>query len=274
MTIRLLKEAQGPPSGETTLRKMTPVLGIDLACRRWADIGSARLEPLPDGKMRAVVPALAMPGGHPDPVALADLVDAHCRAHGVAVVALDGPHAWRNPASGRSGAGRWCERLVRAQGKTGVPGNALPRTQLRWTRFCIEVFDALLAKPGVALAGEGAGARAYAVMECYPTAVWRALGVPPLPAKAKCGSMEIDAWRQRLEAATGWGIPYGLHHDDLQAVAAALPALAFARGRGGAVPLGDPVGIVDGTRLEGWIWTIQATTGNEFRAETVPSRMP
>ena len=238
------------------MRKLTPVLGIDLACRRWADIGSAQLDPLPDGGTRLVVPALAMPGGEPDPVVLADLLDAHCREHGVAVVALDGPHAWRDPASGRDCAGRWCERLVRAQGKTGVPGNALPRTQLRWTRFCMEVFDALLARPGVALAGEAPGGAAYRVMECYPTAVWRALGVPPLPAKAKCGLMEIDAWRQRLEAATGWGIPHGLHHDDLQAVVAALPALAFARGRGGAVPLGDPVKRADGHRLEGWIWSL------------------
>lgn len=252
---------------------MTPVLGIDLACRRWADIGSARLEPLPDGGLRVVVPALAMPGGDPDPVALADLVDAHCRAHGVSVVALDGPHAWRNPASVRSGAGRWCERLVRAQGKTGVPGTALPRTQLRWTRFCIEVFDALLAKPGVALAGEEAGARAYTLMECYPTEVWRALGLPPLPGKAKCGAAETGNWRNRLEVATGWLIPQGLGHDDLQAVVAALPALAFARGQEGAVPVGDPVVKVDGTRLEGWIWTLRATGGNQLAGITVPSQM-
>ena len=57
------------------MRKLTPVLGIDLACRRWADIGSAQLDPLPDGGTRLVVPALAMPGGEPDPVVLADLVD-------------------------------------------------------------------------------------------------------------------------------------------------------------------------------------------------------
>lgn len=242
--------------GGIGLRNKPRVLGIDLACRRWADIGSARLEPGPLDGFRAVVPALTMPEGNPDPLLLANLVDSHCRAHGVKVVALDGPHAWRDPASRRDGAGRWCERLVRAQGKTGVPGTALPRTQLRWTRFCIEVFDALLAKPGVSLAGEGPKGGAYAVMECYPTAAWRALGLPPLPGKGKCGATELEWWKKRLECRSGCEVPGILRHDDLQAVVAALTALAFAAGHGGALPLGDPVKRAEGTRLEGWIWNL------------------
>lgn len=130
----------------------------------------------------------------------------------------------------------------------------------------MEVFDALLAKPGVSLAGDGPEGEAYTVMECYPTAVWRALGLPPLPAKCKCGATEIEWWRKCLEAKTGWLIPKKMGHDDLQAAVAALPALAFAAGQGGALPLGDPVRRVEGTRLEGWIWNLAGpspTTGGE-----------
>ena len=158
-------------------------LGIDLASRRWADIGSAMVALQPNGRLASTVPAMAWPSGQPEAKELARLIDTYCRDHGVHMVGLDGPHAWKNPLSKRPGAGRWSEYMVRAQGKPGQPGYALPRTQLRWTQFCIEVFDALLAKPDVCLAqpeGMPTG-YSYAVMETYPTATWKALGLSPLP---------------------------------------------------------------------------------------------
>jgi len=242
------------------VRNVTPVLGIDLACRRWADIGTARLEPVAGTRARATSPALVFPKGDPDPRVLAGLIDAHCRKFGVGWVALDGPHAWRDPASTRPGAGRWCEKLARAQGKTGVAETALPRTQLRWTRFCIEVFDALLAMPGVWLAGDGPSGHAYGVLETFPTATWRALGLSPLPGKAAARVGGVEAWRERLEQAAGLSVPAGLGHDDLQAVVAALPAWALAGGGvRRAMALGDPARLAGGKRAEGLIWTLSDT---------------
>ncbi|MFM7541132.1 MAG: hypothetical protein ACKO9Z_15875, partial [Planctomycetota bacterium] len=64
------------------VRNVTPVLGIDLACRRWADIGTARLEPVAGIRARAISPALVFPKGDPYPRVLAGLIEANCRKVG------------------------------------------------------------------------------------------------------------------------------------------------------------------------------------------------
>jgi len=235
-------------------------LGIDLASRRWADIGSAMVVLQPNGRLVSTVPAMAWPSGQPEAKELARLIDTYCRDHGVCMVGLDGPHAWKNPLSKRPGAGRWSEYLVRAQGKTGQPGHALPRTQLRWTQFCIEVFDALLAKPDVCLAQpEGIPTGySYAVLETYPTATWKALGLSPLPGKASASSAQVACWSKELSARLGLQIADSIGHDDLQAVVAALPALALAGGPLQAEAHGDAVVERDHCRLEGYIWTLKS----------------
>lgn len=136
---------------------MTAVLGVDLASASWAANGSALIEWSRDRRRVTRVEAgvAAWPQREPiDARAMAVAIDACARRHGVRVVAIDGPHAWRDAARGveSPGVGRWSEYLVRAQGKTGVCGRAYPRTQLAWTAFSIAVFDALLEHPDVRLA--------------------------------------------------------------------------------------------------------------------------
>lgn len=291
---------------------MNVVLGIDLASASWTANGSALLEWQRDpgdsraltgldgdrpnaprlgprdqrGAITRVEPACIEWPGH-EPLtsrAMADAIDACARRHGVRAVAIDGPHAWRDPARGSDGpgVGRWSEYLVRAQSKTGVCGQTYPRTQLAWASFAIAVFDALLACPGVRLADpadashvdesaerverahaqgdpdDGAATPVappvdYLVLETYPTAIWRAAGLAPLPAKAR--RPDVAEWYARLAAV--FDLPRDVElrgHDDLQAIVAALAAGGVAGGRAGATWHGHPCRVANGVRVEGGIW--------------------
>lgn len=259
---------------------MNAVLGVDLASASWKANGSALVawgEAAGGRTVTRVEPACIAWRVHAalTPGAMADAIDACARRHGVRAVAIDGPHAWRDPGRGADGpgVGRWSEYLVRAQGKTGVRGQTYPRTQLGWTSFSIAVFDALLARPevrlaepietsrvgGIAGAGEGAesGEAAYLVLETYPTATWRAAALAPLPAKAR--RPDVAGWYARL--AETFDLPRDAEvrgHDDLQAVVAALGAVGVAGGPLRAGWHGHPCRVVDGVRVEGGIWV--ATT--------------
>ena len=258
---------------------MTAVLGIDLASRSWAANGSARLElESPSGEraghgaavrprvVRVVPGAITWPSTRLTPEALAAAILACARAHRVVAVAIDGPHAWRDPAtpSGAPGVGRRGEFALRTQGKTGVYGRAYPSTQLGWTAFSIRVFDVLLAEPGVRMAApedggtqaaRPGGPRDLLLLESYPTAVWRAAGLAPLPAKAR--RPDVAAAYARLAAAFGLPPADVRGHDDLQAVAASLPAAGLAGGVADARAHGGPVTWVDAPaphRVEGYVW--------------------
>ncbi|ACL63947.1 hypothetical protein A2cp1_0590 [Anaeromyxobacter dehalogenans 2CP-1] len=242
------------------------VLGIDVASAAWRDNGSAIIEfDDASGAFTAVrAPAIAWPTTSLTPASLAAAIDTVARTAGVTAVALDGPQGWRDPATDPAlrGVGRRCELACRTQGKTGAYPKTYPGNQRRWIEFSIEVFDALLSRPGVVLANERGGCRppvdGYAVIECFPTSAWRASGLKPLPGKGSRPALEPHAralWdafalpepRSRLSS-----------HDDLQAVVAALCAVPVCGGPAIAVPEGVPA-FVDrsGRRLEGLIWNVR-----------------
>ena len=271
---------------------MTAVLGIDLASARWSFNGSALLHFDPStGTFTGVVPgAITWPGLDTPltPQALADAVHAFAVREDVRAVALDGPHAWRNPdtPANAPGVGRRCELACRTQGKTGVYPKAYPGPQFTWIDFCVRVFDALLAQPGVRLAQIPAGvadparadpARAphacgapsvpdaasalsapdrYVVLECFPTSIWRASGLTPLPAKAT--RPDVQHYYDTLAAAYALPAVPVSSHDDLQAIVAALAGVGVIGGPVKARPLGEACWMAehaDGRRrVEGFIW--------------------
>ena len=240
------------------------VLGIDLASSKWSAVGSATVEfDAEAGRFtRVVAGAIRWPASPLTPGALADAIDAFARRKGVRAVALDGPQGWRDPATplDAPGVGRRCEYECRTQGKTGAYPRTFPGTQRGWIEFCIEVFANLLGRPWVVQADLAAGARrasAYAVLECFPTSVWRSSGLVPLPAKSR--RPDLAPYLKSLTAAYRLPATIVANHDDLQAVVAAISAAAAVGGPVVALPKGTPARLVPRAhgsplRVEGYIW--------------------
>jgi subtilisin family serine protease len=248
------------------------VLGIDIASAGWSSVGNAIIEFDADSqKLEAVRPAVIdWPSGDLSPNALADAIDAFARANDVSAVALDGPQGWRDPATpaGLPGVGRRCEFECRTQAKTGVYPTTYPGNQRSWIEFSIAVFDRLLSKPDVILADATANQdrrRGYLVAECYPTSAWRSSGLSPMPGKSKRPDLASYAAGLR----TAYDLPpitLSMSHDDLQAIVAALVAVAIVGGPARAIPCGTRESTVAGpsaepSRIEGFIWNVSPRGG-------------
>ena len=253
------------------------VLGIDLACRRWNDIGSALIKFRDQRFTEAFPGAITWPSEDLSPAAVARAIDAFARRHGVVAVSMDGPHAWRDPAapSRRPGVGRACEYATRTPGKTGPRGVAYPSTFLRWIQFSIDVFAALLRRPDVALFNDGAGEAhprpaAYWLSECFPTSTWRTSGLDPLPGHRRAPPDVVEQFARRLVGA--YALPTSgvtRDHDDLQALVAALPAVGLVGGPTKAYARGEPARSVGGVLVEGFIWDA-APAGGVIAPVTFP----
>jgi hypothetical protein len=252
------------------------VLGIDLASSAWGAVGSATIT-FDDAAKRfteVVGGAIAWPAEPLTPYALATAIDGFARREGIRAVSMDGPQGWRDPATpaGLPGVGRRCEYECRTQGKTGAYPRTYPGTQRPWIEFCIDVFSQLLTRGGVALADpeaprtEGTG---YLVLECFPTSAWRSSGLVPLPAKSKKPDLE-PYWRALREA---YRLPSSLvgSHDDLQAVVAALTAVAAAGGPAKPIPRGARAALAANAtglalRIEGYIWDVSPFAARSVNA--------
>lgn len=251
------------------MKQRTAVLGIDLACRGWTDIGSALIEFDGYRLTEAVPGAITWPAVDLTPSAAAAAIDGFARAHGVAAVSMDGPQGWRDPAapSKRKGVGRACEYATRTPGKTGTRGIAYPATFLPWIQFSIEVFADLLDRPGVSLLNEPGGnptalQTGYWLLECFPTSTWRTSGLDALPGHRRAPADVIEQFAKRLVQT--YSLPSSAvtrNHDDLQAIVAALPAVGVFGGPADAQARGEPARSVDGVLVEGLIWDAAPVDG-------------
>lgn len=245
------------------------VLGIDLACRTWNDIGSALIRFDDRHFMETVPGAIGWPREDLTPAAVARTVDAFARRHDVMAVSMDGPQGWRDPAAPahRPGVGRASEYATRTPGKTGPQGVAFPSTFLRWIRFSIDVFDALLRHSDVALVNHGPEdvhprSAGYWLTECFPTSTWRTSGLDPLPGHRRAPPDVVERFARRLAGA--FVLPASAvtrDHDDLQAVVAALPAVGLLGGPAKAYARGEPARSVGGVLVEGFIWDAAPASG-------------
>ena len=245
------------------------VLGVDLASKRWRDIGAALLTFTPEERSwKKIVPSV-IPWPNEKaltPTALAEAIDNFAQANRVMAVSIDGPQGWRDPAAPAArGVGRGCERHALTPGKTGPWGRTYPSNQIGWISFSIETFDRLLERPHVHLVNDPKDLPRsprpegeYFLLECFPTVTWRSCGLNPLPGKGK--RPDTAPFASRL--ATCWGLPPfppPVGHDDLQAVVAALPAAALL---GVGVPIAHGVSArmlpacdhIPEHRVEGIIW--------------------
>jgi hypothetical protein len=244
------------------------ILSIDLACAEWQAIGVAIVTPT--GAQLIEVPHR----GRPTAEAVLAWIRTLLREHPITGLCIDGPLGWRAPDGGAPHC-REAERAVRAPGKTGLPPDGVkPASYLGFTRFSIALFEALTMDDGWRLPGQvttrsptsgvsSPAPRSRFVTECFPTAIWRGLGVKPLKAKARATPADVAAARTQLEALTGLTLTGGCSvtpsHDQLQAVVGGVAGLRWAIGDPSARLAGVPPVRLDDSWREGYILTLDAS---------------
>jgi hypothetical protein len=270
------------PMDEANRRSVAPVraLGVDLGLS-WGSTGTALLEFVSKPEPRwlsCTTNVVQWPKSAISASAIAEAIHQHVIAHRVAAVSIDGPQGWRDPDRQDQGSihCRLCEQRTRTPGKTGPFGVVLPATWTRWVTFSIEVFDALLQKPGVHLVNDATVARLnacaageYHLMECFPTSTWRTAGLDPLPGHRNAPPSVVEQHAHDLQKRLL--LPGGAvtdHHDHLQAVVSALPAAGLLGGPCEPIARGLPSRMhrcVDAGgppfhRVEGLIWDARTQT--------------
>jgi hypothetical protein len=138
-------------------------------------------------------------------------------------------------------------------------GVAYPCPQLGWIRFCIDLFEELLALGHARLADAAPPigpppAGQYWLAECFPTWTWREFGLSSLPGKARRPDTAPYLARLRLAFALPQ-LPECPSHDDLQGLVAAVVAAALAGGPAIATVYGVPSSVVSGHLVECRIWS-------------------
>jgi hypothetical protein len=226
------------------------VLSVDLACRRWSDLGIVILNrdsscsphspvnceilsfdpPDPDAA-RNQTPIDRVPI---DPEILAGRLNHLCGTRDIRILLLDGPQAWKSGANGLDHA-RVSERHLNTAAKTGLPGQVKPATYRSFAEFCMDVYDALCrrgwrrleTRPEPASVDLAAAPRQRIVVESYPHAAWKSLGLKPLPAKRRAKVSDLAEAYAALHTVVPFTTNHPPNHDQLQAIVAGLPGLAL-----------------------------------------------
>jgi len=207
------------------------VLSVDLACRSWSDLGVVLLEQ--KGPLIAC-DIIRWNDPYPPPVVeLALRLNSLCEERGAGVLMLDGPQAWKSDEDGHAFA-RVAERAVNTAAKMGLPdsngaGTVLPGTYERFVGYCLALYDALgrLGWQRLATREQPEGGPSKILVESYPHAAWKSLGIPPLPAKRKCRVSNLAEAYAALTALLPITTSQPPNHDQLQAIVGGLPGLAI-----------------------------------------------
>jgi hypothetical protein len=203
-----------------------PVLSVDLACKSWADLGVAVLE---QKGAQISCDIIRWDEPYPPPVVeLALRLNQLAVERGVGVLMLDGPQAWKADGDGLEFS-RVSEHELNTSAKTGLPGVVLPGTYERFVGYCLALYDALARLGWQRLASRDQRGRLpdRILVESYPHAAWKSLGLKPLPAKRGCRVSDLaEAWAAltNLLPITSSQPP---NHDQMQAIVGGLPGLAL-----------------------------------------------
>jgi hypothetical protein len=211
-----------------------PVLSVDLACRSWSDLGVVLLEQV--GPNIACEIIGWRDASAPPVVELALRLNQLCLERHVGVLMLDGPQAWKSEDNGEAFC-RVSERELNTSAKTGLPGTVLPGTYERFVNYCLALYDALGRLGWHRLAtreqtvelrtGKPSSVTHKILVESYPHAAWKSLGITPLPSKRRCRVSDLAEAYSALTALIPITTSQPPNHDQLQAIVGGLPGLAI-----------------------------------------------
>jgi hypothetical protein len=206
-----------------------PVLSVDLACRSWSDLGVVLLE---QKDQNIACEIIRWNDPFPPPVVeLAIRLNTICLERKAGVLMLDGPQAWKSEDNGQEFC-RVSERELNTSAKTGLPGNVLPGTYERFVGYCLALYDALgrLGWQRLATREQAEAMPRKILVESYPNAAWKSLGISPLPAKRRCRVSHLAEAYAALTEMLPILTSQPPNHDQLQAIVGGLPGLAIELG--------------------------------------------
>ena len=230
------------------------VLSVDLAFRRWVDLGIVLLERAADGSVACEI----LPWHEAGPVdanTLAGRLNHLCAVRTVRTIMLDGPQAWKSRSNGFEHA-RVSECQLNTAAKTGLPGLVKPVSYRAFAEFCLDVYDGLCRRGWQRLETlpQPGAPPARVLVESYPHAAWKSLGLKPLPSKRRSKVSDLAEAYGALRKVIPFTTNRPPNHDQLQAIVAGLPGLAVEEcNTGGARIVGQPPRREDGHWREGFI---------------------
>jgi len=257
------------------------VLSVDLAYRRWSNLGVVVLERKLDLSAEQALPALrggrvaplrstieceilpfGAPGLGPEhddgPInaeILAGRLSHLSNVRGIRVIMLDGPQAWKSKSNGLEHA-RVSERQLNTAGKTGLPGIVRPVTYRPFTEFCMDVYDALCRRGWRRLAtrDRSGSPQERVLVESYPFAAWKSLGLKPLCSKRRARVSDLAEAYAALRELVPFTTNRPPNHDQLQAIVGGLAGLDIEEHNTAALRIvGKPPRREDGHWREGFI---------------------
>jgi hypothetical protein len=238
------------------------VLSVDLAFRSWTDLGIVVLSGgAGDGAPIdcEIMPADTSIPGPVDANILAGRLNHLCGVRGIRVMLLDGPQAWKSGLNGLKHA-RVSERQLNTAAKTGLPGMVKPITYRPFAEFCLDVYDALCRRGWRRLdtQEQARTEQGRVLVESYPHAAWRSLGLKPLPAKRRARVSDLAEAYAALRAVAPFTTNRPPNHHQLQAIVGGLAGLALEEGGTADGPtgmriVGNPPRREDGQWREGYI---------------------
>jgi len=235
------------------------VLSADLATRRWSDLGLVVLDRAPAGSHINCEILVWNEAGPVEAEILAGRLNHLCGVRGIRVMLLDGPQAWKSRSNGLEHS-RVSERQLNTAAKTGLPGMVKPHTYRNFAEFCLDLYDALCRRgwrrlntrerPGSMIEQN----QERVLVESYPYAAWKSLGLKPLPSKRRARVSDLAEAYGALRALIPFSTSRPPNHDQLQAIVGGLPGLALEeRNTAGARIVGNPPRREEGHWREGFI---------------------
>jgi hypothetical protein len=186
---------------------------------------------------------------------LAGRLNHLCTVRDIRMIMLDGPQAWKSRFNGLEHA-RVSERQLNTAAKTGLPGMVKPLSYRRFAEFCLDVYDALSRRGWRRLDAreQPSSPMDRVLVESYPHAAWKSLGIKPLPSKKRAKISDLAEAYGALRSLIPFTTSRPPNHDQLQAIVGGLAGLSLEEcNASGARFVGNPPRREEGHWREGFI---------------------